>query len=468
MSDHKREWTPFPVDALPDEYARFLTSTANAIGCDVSLVALPSLAAVAAAIGGTRTIEIKVGWEEPSILWTATIGESGSSKSPAFDAALTPTQQRNTTAISKYEMDMLEFRERKLTYDRNLHEWKSARGKTLEHPPEEPQPPTMVRCLLNDATVEALMPILKANPRGVLVARDELNGWFQSHNQYKAKGGADTSHWLSMHNGGSVTIDRKTGVPPVIHVPSAIVSLTGGIQPGVLHRTVGIEHRENGLLPRILLAWPPRTPKQWTGRTPDSRATNAVSAMFDSLYGLELSTDFDGDTCPAKRRFSTVAMEVWIDFYDRHNQEMAELTGEEASAFSKLEAYAARLALICHEMRLALNDPAVERPELIDKSTLESAITLVEWLKHETLRVYAELRKSSANAQIDDDDRWARERGPITARDFQQGRSDCKVSEDAERRLNALVSAGRGRWEDCNPGRDGGRPTRRYVSTQPQ
>ena len=64
-----------------------------------------------------------------------------------------------------------------------------------------------------------------------------------------AKGGADAAHWLSMYNGESIVVDRKTGNPPTIYVPEALVSVTGGIQPAILHRALGIEHRPLSLEP---------------------------------------------------------------------------------------------------------------------------------------------------------------------------------------------------------------------------
>ena len=53
---------------------------------------------------------------------------------------------------------------------------------------------------LSDTTVEALAPILRVNPRGLLLARDELAGWIGSFDRYSGKGksGADAANWLSM------------------------------------------------------------------------------------------------------------------------------------------------------------------------------------------------------------------------------------------------------------------------------
>lgn len=77
-------------------------------------------------------------------------------------------------------------------------------------PPEKPEPPQAVRYVVSDTTVEALAPLLQENPRGLLLARDELAGWIGSFDRYSGgKGGADAAHWLSMHNGESILVDRK-------------------------------------------------------------------------------------------------------------------------------------------------------------------------------------------------------------------------------------------------------------------
>src|SRR3970282_2004204 len=104
---------------------------------------------------------------------------------------------------------------------------------------EQPMSPEADRCVVSDTTVEALAPLLLANPRGLLLARDELAGWIGSFDRYAGgKGGADPAHWLSIHNGESIVMDRKTGIRPTIFVPQAYVSVCGGIQPAILHRAL--------------------------------------------------------------------------------------------------------------------------------------------------------------------------------------------------------------------------------------
>jgi hypothetical protein len=48
-------YRPFPVEALPEPLRGFVYATAEAMVCDASYVVLPSLAALAAAIGSTAT-----------------------------------------------------------------------------------------------------------------------------------------------------------------------------------------------------------------------------------------------------------------------------------------------------------------------------------------------------------------------------------------------------------------------------
>jgi hypothetical protein len=70
------KWQPFPVDALPSVLAESISAGAEAIGCDPSFVAMPMLAACAAAVGNARRISLKRTWSEPSVLWCVVIAPS--------------------------------------------------------------------------------------------------------------------------------------------------------------------------------------------------------------------------------------------------------------------------------------------------------------------------------------------------------------------------------------------------------
>lgn len=454
---------PFPTHTLPQPIADFVERGATAIKCDSSFLALPMLSALASAIGNSRQLRLKESWKVPAIIWTAIVGESGTSKTPAFKLVMKPVRERQRRLLRQHQEAMEQFEDDKHRHEKNLTAWKR-RANDSEPPPKKPEPPVAERVVVSDTTVEALAPILLANPRGVLLARDELAGWFGSFDRY-AKGGAgtDESNWLSMHNGESMTIDRKTGYPSTIYVPQAFVSITGGIQPTILHAALGIDHRESGLAARMLLTCPPRRAKKWTEDeiTPEDEAT--IEQIFEHLYDLQAETNAEGDPVPVVVDLTSDAKEIWKEYYDSHAEEQADLTGELSAAWSKLEEYAARFALVFHFVRLVANDPHLKSPDFVDTESMAAGVELAEWFKRETRRVYSVLAESEAERKRRRLIEWIERKGkPVSAREAQQGCRWLESSLEAENALNDLVQKGVGRWETKPPGGKG-QPTRRFV-----
>jgi hypothetical protein len=462
-------FTPFPVDVLPEPVGSFIADGAKAIGCDTSLIALPMLSAIASAIGNTHRIMLKREWAEPAIVWTATVGESGTMKTPAFKLAMKPVRKAQAEAFKEHQAAMAEWEAEQQHYEAELAGWKRQAVKghgDAGDLPVKPVPPVARRYVVSDTTTEALAPILLGNPRGVLLARDELAGWFGSFDRYAkaGKGGGDTAHWLSMHNGEAMTIDRKSGIPPTIHVPSASVSITGGIQPGILSRALGQEHHESGMAARLLLAYPPRKPKRWTEADVDAKTEAAVAAVFERLYALTPDTDDNGDERPRLVTLTDDAKRAWVTFVNEHAAEQAELSGDLAAAWSKLEGYAARFALVIHQARCAADDSTLRDPARVDEESIAAGVVLVRWFGNEARRIYAMLSEGDADRESRLLVEWIERRGGVvTVRDVTHGiRAYRNDPDTAEHALSALVEAGVGRWESDDHGPKGGRPTRRF------
>lgn len=461
-------WIPFPVDALPSTVARFVNDGAKAIGCDPSYLALPVLTTLAAAIGDTHRLELKRGWGAPAILWSAIVGESGSAKSPAFRLVNRIIQERQGKAHDRYAEASRAYERELVQYEKDLSYWKRQRSSTSD-PPVKPEQPAAERFIISDTTVEALAPILSANARGVLLARDELAGWFGSFDRYSSgKGGADESHWLSMFNGESLTVDRKTGSPRTIYVPHALVSITGGIQPGILRRALTTQRRESGLAARFLFACPPRKPKSWTENDIDPSRLAEFSALLDRLYSMEADRDDEGARRPYVVGLTGEARRVWIAYYQEHNATLATLNNDLAAAWSKLEEYAARFALIHHLARWAGGEAPLIDPLEVDVESMRAGVTLANWFKNETQRIYAILEESDGERDRRELVEWIAGRGGrITARELQQGRRVIQDAEQAERALADLVESGLGRWLPSEPSAKGGRPTRVFELHEP-
>ena len=251
------EWTPFPVDRLPKPLQSLVTEGSVALGCDPVYIALACLVVAASAIGNTRRLKIKRTWSPCHVLWGVIVGESGSMKTPAFELVTAPVGRRQRESIKSFDAAMETCDAKIVQFKADIAKWK-AEGCAGERP-KCPEKAVMQRCIVKNATVEKMVNILQENWRGVLLALDELSGWFGSFNRYQGKGnvGADESFWLSSFNCQDAIVDRKTGIPPTLFVPDAAVCVLGGIQPGTLRRAMSVENRESGMAARLLMVYPP-------------------------------------------------------------------------------------------------------------------------------------------------------------------------------------------------------------------
>jgi hypothetical protein len=453
----------FPADVLPEPLCSFVTMGAAAMCCDPAFVALPLLAACAAAIGNTRRIELKRGWSEPAIIWTAIVGESGTVKSPPLELALSPLRQRQHRAIKEFEQQMEEYKAQTLQYEKDLATWKKAK-KDSGPPPVEPKEPLLPRFVCDDATVEALAVLLQQNWRGLLMARDELAAWIGAFDRYVQNKGADAARWIEMFGGRPMTIDRKTGNTKIIYIERAAVSITGGIQPGTLKRALAREHFENGLAARLLCACPPRRVKKWTETEIGPAMIEAVRMIFETLYTIEPIEGYDGGPAPGLVLLSPAAKKIWIDFYNAHAKEQMDFTGDLSAAWSKLEGYAARFALVIHLVRWAAGDSSLRDMNVVDERSISAGITLSKWFGYETARVYAILAEDGIGQRRRElIELVQRMGGRVTERDLAHHSRAHQGTGMAEKALNLLVGEGYGCWEDVVPTNKGGRPTRCFV-----
>lgn len=458
-----RCFKPFPVDALPEPIRSYVVAGAMSIGCDTSFLALPILAGLAGAIGNTRRIMLKSDWLEPAVVWVAIIGESGCGKSPGFRCALKAIYNRQHRLIREYERAKRAWEAEHTLHEVAMANWKKeATGSDAPlEPPSAPVEPICRRVSVEDITSEALAELLHKNPRGLLSLRNKLSGWF-SFGRYKNGGGTDDiARWLQMFDADPITVDRKTS--GCTYVPQAAVSLAGGIQPKILERVLGEQHRYNGLFARLLIAYPPRRAKRWTETEIFPDLDSEMTAVFDRLYDTELDLDENKEPVPRTLPLTPDAKRAWVTFVNAHGRRQLEHVGDEAAAFSKLEAYAARLALVVHCARHAASDPILENPDSVDLASIEAGIRMARWFVDEALRIYALQGDDEAARRIRDRRELIERRGgSVSVRDWQRLRS-LKTASEAEAELRELADADAGVFREIAPSGRGGRPTRRFV-----
>lgn len=139
--------------------------------------------------------------------------------------------------------------------------------------------------------------------------------------------------------------------------------------------------------------------------------------------------------------------------------------GDLAAAWSKLEGYAARFALLDHLVRLVSDEPALSG---VDEHSVKTGVALARWFADEAARVYAEIGGDKEPPEAREQRELIRiirdHGGKITARQLMQASRRYRAStEEAEAALGRLVAANLAMvWVD-NHNKGGGRPTVVYT-----
>lgn len=382
-------FVPFPTEAvarLAPAAAANIVASAAAIGCDQALIALPALSVLGAGVGNSHRVEIKSSWWEPSLLWTAIVSPSGTSKSPALDAALGPVYSLEREAKEQH-VDQMELYEEEARKYATLD--KKAKVKAAP-----PTPPTQVRYRLGDTTTEGVAAVHAVNPRGLLVARDEGGGWLGGRDRY-ASGDADSFIWNELGGSRAVVVDRKGGGTFTIERPAVSVAI--GLQPGILSSKLSAADFVSGFAARVLMAQPPTRPREWSEAdvTPD-----VISAYHDLVRALYARPE-GGAAIP----LSPDAKDLFKRWVNDNGRKTALLPESDPlrSAFSKVEGYAARFALIFHLCAVVHGIAPEATPPPVSAEAMQAGIEVACWFRYELARIYDlhGFRRGASNVPTD-------------------------------------------------------------------
>ena len=164
---YRRPPPPLPLGVF-GPWDTWLAEQAEAAACPVDYVAGPLLAAVSALIGNARWPQAGGSWSEPPHLWAASVGDSGTGKSPGGDGLLgkvLPVVEHNMRADFP---DLLqEWKASAETVKAREEQWRSEvrdaqkAGKAPPPPPPPPGPePQEPRLRQNDVTIERVASLL--------------------------------------------------------------------------------------------------------------------------------------------------------------------------------------------------------------------------------------------------------------------------------------------------------------------
>lgn len=202
--DHKPDRItvePFPLRILPTKLFDFVTEAATSISCPPDYIAVPMLGVLSTAIGTRRRIKIKDSWHEWAILWMATVGHTGSAKSPGLQMAAEPLYRIQSEFLEEYKASLKTVRSAANAPTSGTFQDRPARTEHSIPSPSRKRISTPQQAFTTDATLEALNACLDRNPHGIALVRDELTAWVLAMNEYKKGSGVDRPHWQSIWNG---------------------------------------------------------------------------------------------------------------------------------------------------------------------------------------------------------------------------------------------------------------------------
>lgn len=337
-----------PLDAFPPQVKALVEEASPIVNCPPEFIAMATIPALAAAAGGLVTMNLRDTWRWSPAFYVALVGPPSASKTPALNLALQPIR------------------------DAEAAEWVS----TDDGAPE-------TRYLVDDVTQEKLAELLNKNGRGLLMAVDELKGFFGGMGQYKGDsgGGRDRQFFLSAWSHEAITVDRiRRGS---MYVARPTLSIVGGIQPEVFDQLTNAA--EDGMMPRFLMAYGDPVPDVWRDEDILPAATLGYSRLWNDVRD-QFMQEAVVNVTPEGRR----AWAAWYNWF--HAQEPPPML---AVSWNKVRGHMYRLTLL-----LACCDDGVVRAEHVDR-----AWTIIKALMSHTMHIL-----KTAAAQSPDERKWVKTR----------------------------------------------------------
>lgn len=470
---------PLPLEALPESLRDWMRDIAERMQCPPDYPVAAAIVALSSIVG--RAIDIrpkrKDDWQVTPNLWGAIVGGPAMMKSPATSEALQPLRMLERLYRQRYVADLADYDRQKLVHDAEskaahdaIHKAAKSGGDTHAAADaftalKAPTVPVELRLSTSDTTIEKLADLLVSLPRGILVQRDELAGWFRSLDRQGRE--ADRAFYLESWQGRApFTVDRIGR--GTIYVPALTVSVLGTIQPGPLsrlvHGAVSSADGADGLLQRFqVLVWPD-APVAWVNvdRWPDNAAKLRYEDLFRRLHELTPS-DVGATGDPPAVRFTDEAQELfdaWRCAFEAHIRSgHSEALTAHLAKYRKLVPALALLFWLC-DVAAGMSSRGA-----VDARALSRALTFAEYLEAHARRLYGSGERPGTNGAHELLRRLRKGdlAAPFTLREvYRNGWSGLSSVDEARRAVDMLLAA---EWVSSERIETGGRPSVVYHVT---
>lgn len=373
----------FPLDAFPLKIQDIINEFYEETKLPVDYFGLGVMMAVSTVTGNNLIAQYKYGWSTPPMLYGFMVGNSGIGKSKVVNRCLAPIETLIRQYIDEHEIQME-------TYHQEVQKLK------LSKPNADPPPPPIARRLMTSkATVESLYDILKTNPKGIILMRQEALGWIKSMNQYRSKGD-DQEFFLEVWDNENITIDR---VGKNLRIKKAFINVFGGVQPQIVKEFASGHREHNGFIPRLLWAFPTNLNKPMPSKhVPDKRFYDLYENIILWIHNLpmdlkanESNTNWVVD--PITIELSEGAKELYFQFLCSNTEDQNSAEEDSVKAMlSKMDNYLLRFSLILEMLHVAcqyagtLEDFQLAGHQ-ISADSMKNALKLVAYFKTTSLKV---------------------------------------------------------------------------------
>jgi len=324
---------PLPLHVFPSWLEAYIRSVASFLQVPTDLAAVLALSVLAGALQKKVELQVRRGWTEPLILWTAAILGSGERKSPAFKLMTGPIKKYEKILRAQVEEKRLHAQDHRDVLQKRLEKAKKhAKNASVEELDEAEaevqrareklqnhEVPTVPQLWVDDTTSESLLQVMSQNDGRILAMSPEGDFFKFVAGRYNSSGTVLNTYKKSWTGRESIRDNRITRDGFDVNNPALSAGIC--VQPSVLEN---LAHKRQfqgeGLLARFLYVVPEsKMGRRKTGRhVPplDAAAKARYEKHITELLELRPKAITNGEWVPYTLRLSENARPVLWDFQE--------------------------------------------------------------------------------------------------------------------------------------------------------
>lgn len=390
----------FPREAFPKEFREMLSSLSKSMGVEDDYAFCVFLSIMMFVTGRSFRAKIKNTWKENPIMYLCLVGVPGAKKSPVLSFF--------TSLIEEWQQEL---------YD----------GRIDELLDEDADIPIL---MTNNYTIEAIMEVFLDNKHSLFLNVDEFKAFISSLNQYKS-GGTDRQIMLSLYNGETITLIRKSDKEPKVPRKCFIV-VCGGMQPDVLKEV--FTNSNDGMMERVMFCFPDSKVSRMNMFEVDEKVLRDFKRTLTDLFHSFFDISLQGENRVLP--LSSEAIEYYTNWVNKNADEVDNnsIPTFMHTHIPKLDAMAVRIALVFSLIR---EESISKLPMEITLQNLIGGIKVAEYFKACAMKVHEYISSEDQTAKMEKIVGWIEKRPAkvATARDLYSykvaGIRNARDAEDA-------------------------------------